>query len=89
MENAQQEINALIPVYVLTGRDQSGVNVVLLWPAAEERGFTSDRWLIYASSSRPGGRFTGGKPTRLITVTGQRKLKIAAAISGLMLTVSC
>ncbi|WP_411024844.1 ArdC-like ssDNA-binding domain-containing protein, partial [Salmonella sp. s57610] len=54
--NAQQGINTLMPVNSLTGRDYSGVNVLLLWLAAEERGFTSDRWLTYNQAQEAGGQ---------------------------------
>lgn len=36
-----------LPSNALTGRCYSGVNVLLLWLAAEEGGYTSDRWLTY------------------------------------------
>lgn len=66
--NAQQGINTLMPVNSLTGRDYSGVNVLLLWLAAEERGFTSDRWLTYNQAQEAGGQVRKGETATLAVI---------------------
>ncbi|HIB1403092.1 TPA: ArdC-like ssDNA-binding domain-containing protein, partial [Salmonella enterica subsp. enterica serovar Muenchen] len=45
-----------LPSNALTGRCYSGVNVLLLWLAAEEGGYTSDRWLTYRQAQEAGGQ---------------------------------
>lgn len=66
--NAQQGINTLMPVNALTGRGYSGVNVLLLWLAAEERGFTSDRWLTYNQAREAGGQVRKGETATLAVI---------------------
>ena len=39
----------------VTDRAYRGFNVLLLWMAAEEYGFTSDRWLTFLQSKTAGG----------------------------------
>ncbi len=57
-----------MPVNSLTGRDYSGVNVLLLWLAAEERGFTSDRWLTYNRAQEAGGQVRKGETATLAVI---------------------
>nr|WP_310615755.1 zincin-like metallopeptidase domain-containing protein [Pantoea cypripedii] len=44
-----------MPVNAVTGRAYSGVNVPLLWMAAEQHGYTSDRWLTFRQAKAAGG----------------------------------
>lgn len=44
-----------LPVNAVTGRAYSGINVPLLWMAAEEHGYTSDRWLTFRQAKAAGG----------------------------------
>jgi antirestriction protein ArdC len=37
------------------------VNIPLLWMSAEERGFTSDRWLTYQQAKAVGGQIRRGE----------------------------
>ncbi|MCE8014382.1 ArdC family protein [Billgrantia desiderata] len=46
----------IIPCNAHTGRSYSGVNVLLLWVAAEERGFSRQRWLTLKQVHAAGGR---------------------------------
>lgn len=66
--NAQQGIKTLMPVNALTGREYSGVNVLLLWLAAEERGFRSDRWLSYNHATEAGGQVRKGEKATLAVI---------------------
>lgn len=66
--NAQQGINTLMPVNALTGRAYSGVNVLLLWLAAEERGYHSDRWLTYNQALEAGGQVRKGETATLAVI---------------------
>ncbi|SEG29748.1 ArdC family protein [Billgrantia desiderata] len=46
----------IIPCNAPTGRSYSGINVLLLWVAAEERGFSRQRWLTLKQVHAAGGR---------------------------------
>lgn len=50
-----------IPVNAHTGRAYQGVNVLLLWLSADERGFISDRWLTYRQAQDMGGQVRKGE----------------------------
>jgi antirestriction protein ArdC len=42
-----RDIDDMIPTNYVTGNPYSGVNVISLWVAAEQRGFTSAHWATY------------------------------------------
>ncbi|QJU57390.1 DUF1738 domain-containing protein [Sphingomonas sp. AP4-R1] len=44
-----------------TGRRYSGINILILWAAAIERGFSSQRWLTYAQAQAVGGNVRRGE----------------------------
>ncbi|WP_261641058.1 ArdC family protein [Erwinia mallotivora] len=50
-----------LPVNATTGSAYSGVNIPLLWMAAEERGFVSDRWLTFQQAKNAGGHVRKGE----------------------------
>ncbi len=52
---AQNVHGSSLPVNAVTGRAYSGINVPLLWMAAEEHGYTSDRWLTFRQAKAAGG----------------------------------
>ncbi|PTA89146.1 DNA primase [Kosakonia sp. H7A] len=52
---AQNVHGGSLPVNAVTGRAYSGINVPLLWMAAEEHGYTSDRWLTFRQAKAAGG----------------------------------
>lgn len=53
--SAQNVHGSSLPVNAVTGRAYSGINVPLLWMAAEEHGYTSDRWLTFRQAKAAGG----------------------------------
>ncbi|EBX1770027.1 DNA primase [Salmonella enterica subsp. enterica serovar Poona] len=57
-----------LPSNALTGRCYSGVNVLLLWLAAEEGGYTSDRWLTYRQAQEAGGQVRKGESCSLAVI---------------------
>lgn len=57
-----------LPANAVTGRQYSGVNIPLLWMAAEERGFSSDRWLTYLQAQQLGGHVRQGETSSLAVV---------------------
>ena len=52
----------------LTGRAYNGVNVLLLWLSAEERGFNSDRWLTYKQAREAGGQVRKGETATIAVI---------------------
>lgn len=53
--SAQNVHGSSLPVNAVTGRAYSGINVPLLWMAAEDHGYTSDRWLTFRQAKEAGG----------------------------------
>lgn len=50
-----------MPRNAITGRAYSGVNVVLLWSEAQDKGYKSPRWLTYKQASEAGGQVRKGE----------------------------
>lgn len=50
-----------LPVNASTGRAYSGVNVLLLWLEAEEKGYKTDRWVTYKQAQDMGGQVRKGE----------------------------
>lgn len=59
---------SVMPQNGTTGYHYSGVNVLLLWIAAEERGFHSNRWLTYKQAEAVGGHVRAGETATLAVV---------------------
>ena len=55
------------PVNAITGREYSGMNVVLLWMDATEKGFSSNRWLTFGQAIEVGGNVRKGEKATLVT----------------------
>lgn len=50
-----------------TGESYQGINVLMLWLAAAERGFTSSRWFTYRQAKKVGGQVRRGeRSTRVV-----------------------
>ena len=49
------------PVNANTGKKYNGVNVVLLWMAAQEKGYNNPYWLTYKQASQLGGHVRKGE----------------------------
>jgi antirestriction protein ArdC len=50
-----------LPKNAATGRNYSGVNILILWNAATERGFTSHNWLSFRQALKLGGHVRKGE----------------------------
>jgi len=62
--------SGLMPRNAVTGRAYSGVNVLLLWSTASERGYTSPGWLTFKQALDAGGHVRKGeKGTRVVFVS--------------------
>ena len=66
--SAEKPAGSALPVNALTGRFYSGVNIPLLWMAAEERGFQSDSWLTYCQAQQAGGQVRKGESCTLAVI---------------------
>lgn len=58
---AQKRGGNCLPANATTGKAYSGINIPLLWMAAEERGFSSDRWLTFRQAHLAGGNVRTGE----------------------------
>ncbi|MBX9495296.1 DUF1738 domain-containing protein [Yersinia enterocolitica] len=56
------------PVNAITGRAYSGINVLLLWIDAEDKGVTSHRWLTFKQALDVGGNVRKGEKSTLVTL---------------------
>lgn len=65
---ADKPSGSSLPANAVTGRPYSGVNIPLLWMAAEERGFSSDRWLTYLQAQQLGGHVRQGEISSMAVV---------------------
>lgn len=54
-------VSGSLPCNALTGRRYNGVNVLLLWMAAEEKGYSANRWLTYRQAGESGGHVKTGE----------------------------
>jgi antirestriction protein ArdC len=50
-----------MPRNAITGRGYSGVNVLLLWSTATERGYGEAQWLTYGQAQEAGGQVRKGE----------------------------
>jgi len=50
-----------MPGNAVSGRGYSGINVLILWAAGVEQGFTSQRWLTYRQAEQAGGHVRKGE----------------------------
>jgi antirestriction protein ArdC len=55
-----------MPSNAVSGRGYSGVNVLILWAAGVEQGFTSQRWLTYRQAEQAGGHVRRGEKGTVI-----------------------
>ncbi|MCA1399595.1 MULTISPECIES: ArdC family protein [Bradyrhizobium] len=60
-ENAAEKALPVMPKNVTTNRPYSGVNVLILWSTARERGFSSQRWLTYRQALTIGSHIRKGE----------------------------
>lgn len=59
-----------MPTNLATKRAYQGINVVLLWSEAKERGFEHDYWLTYKQAQELGGQVRKGAKSAHITKYG-------------------
>ncbi|WP_205953947.1 ArdC family protein [Pantoea stewartii] len=66
--SAQKVYGSGLPVNAVTGRHYSGVNVPLLWMAAEEAGYGADRWLTFQQAKAAGGQVRKGERSSMAII---------------------
>ena len=55
-----------MPVNAATGRRYSGINILMLWAAVVEAGYTSQRWLTFQQANAAGGHVRKGEHGTII-----------------------
>jgi len=55
-----------MPHNAASGRSYSGINILILWAAVVERGFTSQRWLTYRQAQAAGGHVRRGEKGTIV-----------------------
>ena len=61
-----QGAGAMIPSNAISGRQYSGLNIMMLWDSQFERGFESTQWLTFKQAKEAGGHVRKGeKATRV------------------------
>jgi antirestriction protein ArdC len=66
--------SGVMPVNAVTGREYHGINIAILWDAADRRGYQAQRWLTFqqakqkGASVRKGEKATGVVFTKRLTV---------------------
>ncbi len=58
----------MMPANALTGKPYTGVNVLLLWLAADEAGYVSNDWLTYRQAQQLGGHVRKGEVATLAVI---------------------
>ncbi len=62
-----REWDSGLPVNAVTGRPYSGINVLILWAAAEEKGYSSHEWMTYKQAQEKGWQVRKGeKSTQVV-----------------------
>ncbi|MCJ2711422.1 ssDNA-binding domain-containing protein [Escherichia coli] len=61
-------LSEMMPANALTGKPYTGVNVLLLWLAADEAGYVSNYWLTYRQAQQLGGHVRKGEVATLAVI---------------------
>lgn len=57
----RQLSGSALPVNAFTGQAYSGINILLLWLAAEEGGYNTNRWITFHQAQQAGGHIRKGE----------------------------
>ncbi|MDE1485178.1 ssDNA-binding domain-containing protein [Xenorhabdus bovienii] len=66
--SAVKQYGGMLPTNALTGNHYNGVNILLLWMAAEEMGSNVNRWLTYRQAQQLGGQVRKGERSTLTVI---------------------
>lgn len=74
----RQWVGGLMPTNAVTGRAYNGINIPILWAAAQERRYESQGWLTFQQAEQKGGHIRKGEKgthvvfTKKVTVKNER-----------------
>lgn len=71
---AGQGATAGMPRNLKTGKEYNGVNVLLLWAEAQEKGYTSPFWLTYKQAVELGGNVKRGEKSTVGIFWGSKEI---------------
>lgn len=71
---AGQGASAGLPINFKTGNPYNGVNVLLLWATAQEKGYTSNYWLTFNQAKEMGGMVRKGEKATTGVFWGMREV---------------
>lgn len=57
----------IVPANAMTGRPYSGINIFLLWAAAEQNSYPTNGWLTYQQANKLGGKIRKGEKSTTVT----------------------
>jgi antirestriction protein ArdC len=67
--------NMVRPMSGATGKPYTGINVINLWVAAQQRGFQSNYWFTYRAAQEAGGQVKKGAKAELAFFVGKHTVK--------------
>jgi antirestriction protein ArdC len=71
-----------MPTNALTGNTYNGVNIVALWAAAEQCGFTTGHWATYEQWSLLGGQVRKGEKASVVVFYKQESVDVSETDTG-------
>jgi antirestriction protein ArdC len=77
-----RDTGTTMPTNALTGSTYNGVNVIALWAAAENRGFTTGYWATYKQWSLLGGQVRKGEKGSVIVFYKQSTVEVSDVATG-------
>ncbi|MDC9612887.1 zincin-like metallopeptidase domain-containing protein [Xenorhabdus khoisanae] len=66
--SAVKQYGGMLPMNALTGNHYNGVNILLLWMAAEEMGVNVNKWITYRQAQQLGGQVRKGEKSTLAVI---------------------
>jgi antirestriction protein ArdC len=77
-----RDAGTTLPTNALTGSTYNGVNIVALWAAAEQRGFTKGCWATYKQWSLLGGQVCKGETGSVVVFYKQTNVEVSDTDTG-------
>ena len=68
-KNGSKPKGGIMPANAVTGRSYSGINVPILWMAAEAKGYEQHRWMTFKQSLSAGGAVRKGEKGTTVVFT--------------------
>jgi antirestriction protein ArdC len=77
-----RDTGTTMPTNALTGSPYNGVNIVALWAAAEQAGFTTGHWATYKQWSLLGGQVRKGEKGSVVVFYKQTEIDVSGTAAG-------